>query len=292
MELRVLRYFLKAAKEENITRAAGKLHISQPSLSRQLIQLEDSLGLKLFERGGHKLVLTEEGRLLRRRAQEIVALAEKAEQELHLQEEAISGEIAIGCAEARNMVWLSRRMASFREQYPEVSFEIYTGIADEVKERMENGTLDFGLLVEPVEISQYHFIRLPQSERWCILVRKDSPLAEKERVIALDLAEVPLLMAKRKSVRNELENWFGEVYSKLNIAACCNLSYSNRSIMVEQNLGAALVHEFDNHNENLRLIPLWPEVCNTNVFVWKKGQVFSPASRKYLEWVNSPDDTV
>ena len=232
------------------------------------------------------MILTEEGRLLRRRAQEIVELAERAEKELSQEGKQISGEIAIGCGEVKDMVWLSKKMASFREQYPEVSFDIYTGVADEVKERMENGVLDFGLLIEPVEISQYHFIRLPEKERWCVLVRKDSPLAEKERVTAADLEKVPLLMAKRKSVRNELENWFGKGYSKLNIAACRNLSYSNCSIMVENQVGTALVHEFENHNKALCLRPLWPEISNHSVFVWKKGQVFSTASARFLEWVN------
>lgn len=287
MELRVLRYFLAVAREENITKAAGLLHISQPSLSRQLMQMEETLGVKLFKRSKHRVILTDEGRLLRRRAQEIVALADKAEKELAQAEDAISGEIAIGCGETKNMAYLSQMMVSFRQQYPEVTFEIYTAIADDVKEHIENGALDFGLMLEPVEISRYHFIRLPLGEKWCALMRKDSPLAQKEKITPADLVGAPLMLAKRKSVRNELENWFGEFYDSLNIVVTYNLSYSNRSIMVENHVGVALVHEFENNHESLCLRPLFPEIENKSVLVWKKNQVFSPAAMKFIEWIKN-----
>ena len=168
MELRTLRYFLVVAREENITKAASLIHISQPSLSRQLMQMEEQLGVKLFHRSKHSVILTDEGRLLRRRAQEIVALADKAEKELAQGEEAISGEITIGCGETKNMAYLSQMMVSFREQYPDVTFDIYTAIADDVKERIENGILDFGLMLEPVEITKYNFVRMPLKESWAL----------------------------------------------------------------------------------------------------------------------------
>ena len=275
MEIRVLKYFLAVAREENITKAAGLLHISQPSLSRQLMQMEESLGVKLFKRSKHRIILTDEGRLLRRRAQEIVALADKAEKELSKGEDAISGEIAIGCGETKNMAYLSQMIVSFRERYPEVTFEIYTAIADDVKDHIENGVLDFGLMLEPVEISKYNFIRLPLGEKWCVLMRKDSPLAEKDKITPADLVGVPLMIAKRKSVRNELENWFGDYYDRLNITATCNLSYSNRSIM------------FENNHESLCLRPIFPEIENKSVLVWKKNQVFSPAATKFIEWIKN-----
>lgn len=287
MELRVLRYFLAVAREENITKAAGLLHISQPSLSRQLMQMEETLGVKLFKRSRHRVILTDEGRLLRRRAQEIVALADKAEKELAQGEDGVCGEISIGCGETKNMAYLSQMMVSFRQKYPEVAFEIYTAVADDVKEQIENGVLDFGLMLEPVEISRYHFIRLPLGEKWCALMRKDSPLAEKEKITPSDLAGVPLMMVKRKSVRNELENWFGELYESLNIAVTYNLSYSNRSIMVENHVGVALVHEFENNHESLCLRPLFPEIENKSVLVWKKNQVFSPAAMKFIDWIKN-----
>ena len=179
MEIRVLKYFLTIAREENITRAAEQLHITQPTLSRQIMQLEEELGVRLFQRNRVNVVLTEEGRLLRRRAQEILELADKAEQEIIQNRETVAGEIGIGCGETRNMECLSRLMATFRNKYPDVVFNIYTANADDVKERLENGTLDFGLLMEPVEISRYNFVRMPLQERWSVLMRRDSPLAEK-----------------------------------------------------------------------------------------------------------------
>ena len=251
------------------------------------MQMEETLGVKLFKRSKHRVILTDEGRLLRRRAQEIVALADKAEKELAKGEDAISGEISIGCGETKNMAYLSQMMVSFRQQYPEVTFEIHTAIADDVKEHIENGVLDFGLMLEPVEISRYHFVRLPLGEKWCVLMRKDSPLAEKEKIMPADLAGIPLMLAKRKSVRNELENWFGEYYNNLNIAVTYNLSYSNRSIMVENHVGVALVHEFENNHKSLCLRPLFPEIENKSVLVWKKNQVFSPAATKFIEWVKN-----
>ena len=181
MELRVLQYFLVVAREENITKAASLLHITQPTLSRQLIQMEEELGVKLFRRGKHNILLTEDGMLLRRRAQEIVDLAEKTVKELGHGEEAVSGEISIGCGETKNMKLLSEMIASFQKKYPDVSFHIYTAIADDVKERLEQGILDMGLLLEPVEISRYQYVRMPLKEKWQVLMRRDSPLAEKLR---------------------------------------------------------------------------------------------------------------
>lgn len=289
MELRTLRYFLIVAREENITKAASLIHISQPSLSRQLMQMEEQLGVKLFHRSKHSVILTDEGRLLRRRAQEIVALADKAEKELAQGEEAISGEITIGCGETKNMAYLSQMMVSFREQYPDVTFDIYTAIADDVKERIENGILDFGLMLEPVEITKYNFVRMPLKESWYVLMRKDCPLAKLERITPEDLVGVPLMIAKRRSVRSELENWFGDCYEQLHIVSTCNLSYSNRSIMVENHVGVSLVHEFENNHDSLCLRPIYPEISNSSVLAWKKNQVFSPAATKFIEHVKKCD---
>ena len=170
MELRVLRYFLAVAREENITRAAALLHVTQPTLSRQLMQLEEELGVKLFRRGQYRVVLTDEGMLLRRRAQEILELAEKAERELSRSGGELSGEIAIGCGETRSMTTLSRHIRLFRQRYPQVRFRIYSAIADDVKECIEKGLLDMGLLTEPVDIGRYAFHRLPErtvGASWC-----------------------------------------------------------------------------------------------------------------------------
>lgn len=283
MELRVLQYFLAAAREENITKAAALLHITQPTLSRQLMQMEEELGVKLFRRGKHKILLTEDGMLLRRRAQEIVDLAEKTARELKHEEEAVSGEISIGCGETKNMKPLSEMIASFQQKYPDVSFSIYTAIADDVKERLENGILDMGLLLEPVEISRYQYMRMPLKEKWHVLMRRDSQLAEKQRVTPQDLAGIPLIIAKRQSVRNVLENWFGYEKEKLHVVSTCNISHYNQSVMVESGIGMALVMEFSCGQDNLCLRPLEPSLESGCVLVWKKNQALSPAMLRFIE---------
>ncbi|MDO4288563.1 MAG: LysR family transcriptional regulator [Eubacterium sp.] len=285
MEFRMLKSFLVVAREENITRAANFLHITQPSLSRQMMQLEAELGVKLFHRSKHSIVLTEEGRLLKRRAQEITALTDKTEKELSQVSELVAGEIALGCGETQNIQALTRLMAEFQKQYPEVTFDIYTAVADDVKERMDAGILDLGLLLEPVEISSYHFLRMPYKERWCLLMRRDSPLAKKAEITPQDLAGQRLIITKRQSVKNELENWLGEVYDSIQVAATSNLSYYNRSLMVEAGLGVATCHEFANVGQGLCLRPLAPEIVNGSVLIWKKAQVFSPAVTKFIEFL-------
>ncbi len=284
MEIRVLQYFLAVAREENITKAAALLHITQPTLSRQLMQMEEELGVKLFRRGKHHILLTEEGMLLRRRAQEIVDLAEKTEKELKHGEETVSGEISIGCGETRNMKPLSEMMASFQQKYPDVSFSIYTAIADDVKERLENGILDMGLLLEPVEISRYHYMRMPLKEKWHVLMRRDSRLAGKQKIMPDDLADVPLIMAKRQSVRNVLENWFGHGKEKLHVVSTCNISHYNQSVMVESGIGMALVMEFSCDQDTLCLRPLEPALESGCVLVWKKNQALSPAMLRFIEY--------
>ncbi len=285
MELRVLKYFLAVAREENITKAAALLHITQPTLSRQLIQMEEELGVTLFRRGRHNIILTEDGMLLRRRAQEIVDLAEKTADELKHGVEDVSGEISIGCGETRNMKPLSEMISSFQKEYPDVSFHIYTAIADEVKERLENGILDMGLLLEPVEISKYHYIRMPLKEQWHVLMRRDSELAGRQGITPDDLIGVPLIIAKRQSVRNEFENWFGYDKEKLQIVSTYNLSHHNQSIMVESGIGAAVVMEFSCNQDNLCLRPLEPKIESGCMLVWKKNMMLSPAVQRFMEYV-------
>ena len=286
MELRVLNYFLMVAREGNITRAAQLLHVTQPTLSRQLMQLEEELGVQLFHRGKHSVSLTEEGMLLRRRAQELVSLSEKAKIELQRKQEMPAGEIAIGCGETKSMSLLSVKMVSFRQKYPLVQFSIYSAIADDIKDRIEKGLLDMGLLVEPVDISKYEFIRLPVRERWGVLVREDSPLAEKDCVAPEDLREVPLLMVQREQVKNELANWFGETYDQLEIAAYYNLIV-NAAFMVERGLGVAICFDLGAVFENLRFIPLSPRMETGSVLVWKKNQTLSSAQMRFIQHVRN-----
>ena len=206
MELRVLEYYLMVAREENITKAAELLHITQPTLYRQLAQMEEELGVRLFTRGKHSITLTEDGMLLKRRAQEIVDLADKTRRDLKHAEQDLIGKISIGSGEIKSMRVLADWIAKFHCQHPKVTFDIYSGTADEIKEQLEKGLMDSGLLAEPVDVAKYMFIRLPEKVRWGVIVRKDSPIAEKEYVTAKNLADIPLLVSKRSSVQNELAN--------------------------------------------------------------------------------------
>ena len=286
MELRVLHYFLMVAREENITKAAQLLHVTQPTLSRQLMQLEEELGVQLFHRGKHSVRLTEEGMLLRRRAQELVSLSEKTKQELQCREEVPAGEIAIGCGETKSMSLLSSSMVSFRERYPLVQFSIYSAIADDIKERIEKGLLDMGLMVEPVDISKYEYIRLPVEERWGVLVREDSPLARKASVSPEDLLDIPLIMSRREPVKNQLASWFGTVFDQMEIAATYNLIV-NAAFMVEQGLGVALCFDLGAVFENLRFVPLWPRMETGSVLVWKKNQALSSAQAQFIRHIRN-----
>lgn len=210
MELRVLRYFLAVAEEGNITWAAQLLRISQPTLSRQLKQLEEELGVTLFERGSHTITLTEEGRLLRERAQTIVSLADKTEFELKQSDSELSGEIAVGCGEVRGMTLLSQRMAAFREQHPNVRFRVTSTTSDIIQEQIEQGLMDFGLLTDPVDVSQYEFLRTGITGHWSAMVPGNHPLAERESLTPQNLKDVPLLFPVRTPVHNLLLNWFGQ----------------------------------------------------------------------------------
>lgn len=284
MELRTLKYFVMAAREENITKAASLLHITQPTLSRQLMQLEAELGVKLFRRSKHSIILTEDGMLLKRRAQEMLELSEKTERELSHKGDLLTGEIAIGCGETRSMHILANMMFSFRKENPMVQFDIYSATADDIKDRIGKGILDMGLLTEPVELGKYEFIRMPVKEQWGVLVRKDSPLSEKETVTSEDLEKLPLLMAKRELVKNEVGNWFGDAYEKVEVVAYYNL-LANAAVMVENNIGAALCFNLGNMYDNLHFIPLSPRLETGSVLAWKKHQEYSLATQQFISHV-------
>ena len=272
-------------REENITRAADALHITQPTLSRQLLQLEEELGVKLFIRGKSKITLTDEGMLLRRRAEEIVDLADKTEKEFGEHNNIIGGEIFIGAAETNAMHVLADSIKKFSKEYPQVKYNLYSGNADDIKERIDKGLIDMGLLTEPVNIEKYDFIRLPQKEIWGVLMRKDSPLAKNEYIRPDDLIAMPIINTKRSIVQNEIENWFGDHYEKLNIIATYNLIY-NAAIMVEEGLGYAICFEKlvnINDETNLCFKHFYPKLETGTVIVWKKHQVFSTATAKFIK---------
>ena len=252
MEFRTLKYFLTVAREENITRAAALLHLTQPTLSRQLMQLEEELGVKLFRRSQHHIVLTEAGMLLRRRAQEIVELAEKTARELRPAEE-VTGRISIGSGDLRSMTYLAKLLAAFHRQHPRVQYEIYSGDSDGIKERIEQGLLDMGLLLEPVDTSRYQILRLPVRESWGVLVPEDSPLARREAVTPGDLA------------------------------ASGNLPY-NQTQLAREGLGIYLVIRLDCAYDGLRFVPLSPPLESGTVLAWKKTEVLSATAAALLRF--------
>lgn len=287
MEIRVLRYFLTVVREQSITKAAEVLHITQPTLSRQLAQMEDETGVKLFDRGTRKITLTNEGLLLRRRAEEILQLVDKTEKELLEQEEQVEGKITIGCGEIASVKLLPDIFESFHNKYPRVNFDLYTATADHVKGQMDRGLIDVGLLLEPIDIEKYEFIRLDIKEKWVVLMRPDSPLAEKESVTAEELSKHPLVLPRRLRVQSELASWFGDYYEDLNVLFTSNLS-TNAAIMVTDGLAYSVAIEgsipfWDNSKITYR--PLYPELTSTSVFAWKRGQPFSLAATKFIEHI-------
>lgn len=286
MELRVLRYFLAVVREENITRAADVLHITQPTLSRQLSMLEEELGVKLMERGTRKIVLTSEGMLLRRRAEELVALADKTEQELASQSDTLEGCISIGSGESAAVSVLARCCEAFHRQFPLVTFDLLTATADVVKEQMDKGLLDVGLLIEPIDMDKYDYIRMAEREEWGVLMRPDDPLAARDSLSSAELSALPLIMPRRLSVQNELANWFGSEYQRLNVRFTSNLS-TNAAVMVRQGLGYAMVvrGSLPFHDErNIVFRPLSPALGATCVLAWRRQQPFSPAATKFISF--------
>lgn len=285
MEFRVLRYFLTVAREENITKAAEVLHITQPTLSRQLAQLEEDSGVVLFRRGSRRIELTAEGILLRRRAEEIIELVDKTERELLEQDAEVAGLVTIGAGELTAVQLLGDIIKSCREKYPLMRFQVFTASADLTKERMDRGLDDIGLLLEPVSIEKYEFVRLPVKERWVALMPASDPLAERESVTADDLLSGPLLLPVRGAVRPALFNWLGSSFREDQIISAHNLS-TNAAVMVEKGLGRFIGIEGSvPHLDTSKLVyrPLYPEIISTSVLAWKRQQPFSPAVEKFIE---------
>lgn len=287
MEIRVLRYFLKVAQEESITRAAELLHITQPTLSRQLAQLEDELGVQLLDRSGRRISLTEQGLLLRRRAEEIVLLADKAERELSEQGALIGGRISIGCGEIASVQQLAALCAAFHERFPLVTFELFTATADQVRERMDRGLLDVGLLLEPVDTDRYDYIRMNVREEWGVLMRADDPLAERTAIAAADLAHRPLILPQRNNIQSELSRWFGDLHPSLNVLFTSNLS-TNSAVMVQQGLGYSLIVRGSlPFLDQSRLVfrPLAPALTAGSVLAWRRGQPRALAASRFIDLI-------
>lgn len=289
MEIRVLRYFLAVAREESITAAANFLHLTQPTLSRQIHDLEEELGQKLLVRKSHRVVLTPEGMLLRKRAEEILTMVDKTESEFRSMETTVSGDVYIGSGETQAIRKIAKIIRQLQQDYPEIRYHMHSGNAPDITDRLDNGLLDFGILIQPADITKYDSLNLPAKDVWGVVMRKDSPLAAKECICKEDLRTVPLLCSRQAVLSqrhgNAFAAWFGADFDKLNIVSTYNLIY-NAAVMVEEGVGYAVT--LDNlantsAASDLCFRPLSPRLESGLNVVWKKYQVFSPAAEIFLD---------
>ena len=284
MELRVLQYFLAVAREQTISGAAEYLHLTQPTLSRQLKELEEELGKQLLIRGNRKVTLTEEGMLLRKRAEEILALVNKTENEISFSDDVVVGDVEIGAGETDAVRVIARVARGLQEQYPQIRYHITSGDGVDITEKIDRGLLDFGVLLETVDISKYDYLRLPMKDVWGVLMRRDAPLAERAAITPEDLWEKPLIISRQTTGGSPLEKWMKRELDQWNIVATYNLIY-NGSLMVEEGMGYAFSLEtLINTTGDSRLCfrPLSPRLEIGMDLVWKKYQIFSRASKTFL----------
>ncbi len=287
MELRELRYFLAVVREENITKAADVLHMTQPTLSRQMAKLEEELGVQLFIRG-RRLTLTDAGVMLRRRAEEVVSLMDKIENEFESNED-LGGIISIGSGGLSAMETLLPLMQDFRDKYPKVQYQLYTNSAEFLKERLEQGLLDFVLMLEPIDITKFDYVRMEKKERWGLLVSKDHHLAKKGFVTKEDIVDEALIVSNRIPIQKELEHWLGKTFLELDIFATFNI-ITNVALFVEKGIASALTLEGSIHmfsGGDLVFLPLYPELSMTSILAWKKFQPNFGAASRFMDYVKT-----
>lgn len=284
MELRMLEYFLAVVKEQSISAAAQSLHLTQPTLSRQLKELEEELGKQLMIRGSRKIALTEEGVLLSRRAEEILDLVGRTEKELMRPDRAVSGDVFIGTGETDGVRQIIKTAKRIQESYPEVYIHIVSGDAADVCERLDKGLLDFGVLLGKADRTKYRCVRLPMKDVWGVLMRRGSPLAQKAFVTPQDLWDKPLILSRQTGNRNELYRWLGKEPEQLRTVATYNLIY-NASLMVDEGMGYAFALDrlVNTTGSGLCFRLLKPRLELGMYLVWKKDRLFSKAAKLLLE---------
>ncbi len=289
MELRVLRYFLTVAKEQSFTKAAEQLHITQPTLSRQISGLEEELETVLFNRNGRNITLTDEGLLLKRRALEIIDLEDKIVDEFKENEDVVDGVITIGCGEFAAVETLAKIIEGYKRKYPMVQIALHTGTADNVLEMMNKGLIDIGLFLEPTNTENLDYIRIKDSDWWVVGMRPDDPLAEKEYITKEDLLNLPLILPERYSVQSELAKWFGKDFEKLNIAFTSNLG-TNAGVMAINGLGYPVSIRGAAKYWRSDLIvqkKLYPEMKSSTVIAWRRNIPYSKAIKLFIEEINA-----
>lgn len=289
MELRVLRYFLTVAKEQSFTKASEQLHITQPTLSRQISGLEEELETVLFNRNGRNITLTDEGLLLKRRALEIIDLEDKIVDEFKENEDVVDGVITIGCGEFAAVETLAKIIEGYKRKYPMVQIALHTGTADNVLEMMNKGLIDIGLFLEPTNTENLDYIRIKDSDWWVVGMRPDDSLAEKEYITKEDLLNLPLILPERYSVQSELANWFGKDFEKLNIAFTSNLG-TNAGVIAINGLGYPVSIRGAAKYWRSDLIvqkKLYPEMKSSTVIAWRRNIPYSKAIKLFIEEINA-----
>lgn len=287
MELRVLRYFLEIARAGNMSRAAETLHVSQPTLSKQIKELELELGKKLFGRESAGLHLTDEGMLLRKRAEDILDMVDKTADEFRALDELAGGEVHIGCAESRQIKYLARTIQSFKKSHPLFRYHLTSGNTEQVVERLDRGLIDFALIAEPPNLSKYNYSEVPDVDRWGLVMRRNSPLAAKDVIRFEDLLGLDLICSAQ-GMQFDISRWCGEKADMLNLTGTVNLAY-NGSVFVREGLGYMLTFEHlinTDADSALCFRPLDPPLKTKMYVIWKKYQVFSPIARRLLDLLN------
>lgn len=285
MEIRVLKYFLAVARELSISAAADTLHITQPTLSRQLMDLEEELGTQLIIRSSKKLSLTADGMLLKKRAEDIVNLADKTKAEFLSDDNLISGDIYIGGGETDAMRFIARIATEIHSEYPDIHYHIFSGDSDDITDKLDKGLLDFGVFVEPADVTKYEYLRLPAIDTWGLLMKCDSPLASKDYIEPTDLWDLPLIVSRQTLLSRDMPKWIQQDFEKLNVVATYNLLY-NASLMADEGLGYVLCLDKiirTNEKKTLCFKPLKSEMAVHLDIVWKKYQMFSKAAELFLK---------
>ncbi|MDK8189845.1 LysR family transcriptional regulator [Paenibacillus sp. UMB7766-LJ446] len=287
MDIRVFKYFLTVANVGNITKAAEILHITQPTLSRQLMDLEEELGTRLFVRGKRQITLTNSGLLFQQRVKEIVCLLDKTGRDLVEQKDMIGGIVSVGCVESTVSRALPELLEEFSNQHPRVQYELYSADGDDIREKLDRGNIDIGILLEPIETAKYDYIRLPHQEKWGVLMRRDDPLAQKKYVRIQDILSLPLIIPRRTIVQNEITSWLGVENDSLCIYASHNL-LTNAMLLVERKLGYAIcvsgAYTIRESNSTC-FVPFEPERITTHVIAWKKNKIFSSATTYFIQFI-------
>ena len=287
MELRPLQYFLMIAREGTISGAAQVLHVSQPSLSRQMKELERELGCTLFTRGARHIELTEAGMRLRKRAEEIVDLVGRTEAEFRISADTLAGEVRIGGGETPSMALVADVIAELQKTYPLMRFSLYSGNAEDVSERLETGRIDFGVFIGHANLERYEALPLPGHDRWGVFMRRDDPLAAQESVGPDDLADRPLIFSRQAG--REMQTWFKRDAEDLDIVATYNLLY-NASLLAKRGIGYVISLEGiveTSEQSGLAFRPLEPAITAEVFIAWKRYQSFSPAADAFLEKIRS-----